>query len=144
MALVVVSGATIPVQIAVNKRLYETFRSPTVAVCATLLIGFTIATAVTLLVPAARGELSAAPRAPWWAWLGGLFIAFAITVQVLNAKHEGAGPIIALVVAGQLTAALVLDHLGALGMDREPIKWWKVVGTVAMAGGAALMQIKGK
>ena len=144
MALVVISGATIPVQIAANKKLSEAVKSPVLTVALVLLGGALIAALVSFAVPPARGELSETAKAPWWAWSTVVLIVFAITVQILNAEQEGSGAILALIVAGQLTAALLIDHFGALGMEREPIRWWKIVGVVAMAGGAALMQIKSK
>ena len=144
MALVMISGATIPVQIAANKKLSEAVKSPVLTVALVLLGGALIAALVSFAVPPARGELSGTSKAPWWAWSTVVLIVFAIAVQSLNAEQEGSGAILALIVAGQLTAALLIDHFGALGMEREPIRWWKIVGVIAMAGGAALMQIKSK
>jgi transporter family-2 protein len=143
LALVTISGATIPIQIAANKRLFEAVKSPVMAVALVLSAGAVLAWIISLTIPQARGELSGAADAPWWAWLAVVMIVFAIIIQIINAKQEGAGPLLALIVAGQLVCALVIDHLGALGMEREPIRWWKIVGVVAMAAGAAVMQIKG-
>ncbi|HYE17027.1 MAG TPA: DMT family transporter [Tepidisphaeraceae bacterium] len=142
MAMVVVSGMTIPVQIAANKRLDQALKSPVLPVAMTLLIGAAVAWLIVGLVPAARGEIGGARAAPWWAWVGGFLIVYAITTQILNARQEGAGAVIALVVAGQLAAALVIDHFGWLGMKREAINWWKVLGAVLLVAGAWLMQVK--
>ncbi len=143
MGLVLVSGMLIPVQIASNKKLCEAVRSPVLAIA----LAMTSGAIVLGLLAAARigdGTLAAAPRVPWWAWLGGLCIAFAVTVQVINAREEGMGPIMALIIAGELAAAIVVDHFGWLDMKQDPIRWWKIVGVLLMAGGAAMLQIKGK
>ncbi len=144
LALVTISGATIPIQIAANKRLFEAVKSPALAVALVLTLGAILAWIISFTVPPARGELSGAAEAPWWAWVPAVLIVFAIVIQIINAKQESAGPLLALIVAGQLVAALLIDHFGALGMEREPIRWWKIVGVIAMAGGAAVMQIKSK
>lgn len=147
--LVIISGMTIPFQLAANKRMGEVVKSPTLAVAIGLLVGSMILVVVTWSglmggMGGERGDLGAVSRAPWWVWLAGLMVAFSITVQIISAEHSGAGPILAFVVAGQLTAALVLDHFGALGMKQDPVRWWKIVGLIVMAAGAGVMQIKGK
>lgn len=40
------------------------------------------------------------------------------------------------------TAAMVIDHLGWLGVEKSPINAWKVFGAVLLAAGALLMQKK--
>jgi transporter family-2 protein len=143
MGLVLVSGTLIPVQIASNKKLYEAVRSPVLAIALAMAIGAAVL-AMLALARVGDGTLSTVPKAPWWAWLGGLCIAFAVTIQVINARQEGIGPMMALIVAGQLAAALLVDHFGWLEMKQDPIRWWKMLGVLLMAGGAALLQIKGK
>lgn len=144
LALVTLSGATIPLQIAANKRLFESVKSPVLTVALILTLGAVLSWIISFSIPAARGELAGAMAAPWWAWLAVVLIVFAIAIQVINAEQEGAGPLIALIVGGQLVCAMLIDHFGALGMERDPIRWWKVAGALAMVGGAAVMQIKGK
>lgn len=143
--LVILSGMSIPPQLAANKRMGEEVRSPMLAVAMALILG-----GVALLglnatgVQGDRGDLTGATRVPWWVWLAGLMVAYSITIQIISAKQEGAGPMLAFVVAGQLTVALVLDHFGALGMKQDPVRWWKIAGLLVMATGAGVMQIKGK
>jgi transporter family-2 protein len=143
MGLVLVSGMLIPVQIASNKKLYEVVRSPVLAIALAMAVGAAVL-AMLELARVGDGTLSAVPKAPWWVWLGGLCIAFAVTIQVINARQEGMGPIMALIVAGELAAAMVVDHFGWLDIKQDPIRWWKIAGVILMAGGAALLQIKGK
>lgn len=142
--LVIISGMTIPLQIAANKRLFESLKSPLLTASVTLAGAAVLGAAVMLLVPATRGSIAGATTAPWWGWIGAVCIPFAISVQILSAKQNGAGPIIAFVVAGQLGCALVLDHFGWLEMKREPVRWWNLAGAVLMVAGAAVMQMRGK
>jgi transporter family-2 protein len=142
MSLVLVSGMTIPVQIAANKRMSEAMRSPVLAVACVAAVALGALLLVNLFTAGRRGELAGAAQAPWWVWTAGLLLAFAVTIQVINAAHTGAGPIIALIIAGQLMAAMVIDHFGWLNMEQNPIRWWKLLGAVLMAGGAWLLQIK--
>jgi transporter family-2 protein len=138
--LVIISGATIPFQIAANKRIAEAVRSPAAAAALTIGIGLLTACGVAAVWPGARSSIASLRSIPWWAYLGGICLAFAIGVQIVQAKQESTGPIIALIVAGQLIAAVLLDHFGALGIQRNPVTVWKIAGVLLMAGGAFLLQ----
>lgn len=89
-----------------------------------------------------RGHLGGVTSAPWWAWVGGLLSAFAVIVSIIGLPKAGAGAIIAATVFGQLTAAIVIDHFGLMGVERHPITVWRVVGVVLLLGGALVMQKK--
>ena len=140
--LVVLAGAGIPVQVAMNAKLRETVGSPPLTVAIAFLVG---ALAMALLAATGllgRGTLAGAGSAPWWSWPGGLFSVAAVLVSILALKQGGAAPVIAGTVFGQLVAAMVIDHFGWLGVEREPINVSKVAGTVLLFAGALLMQRK--
>jgi len=44
-----------------------------------------------------------------------------------------------LALSGQLIAALVLDHYGLLGLSVHPLSLWRVVGTILLLAGVALI-----
>ena len=136
----VVAGSFLPMQAGVNARLAQFVGGPVRASMISFGVGAIALFLVVLLFYRSEGHRASA--APWWAWVGGLCIAFAVTVQIVNAREEGTGPIIGLIVAGQLVCAMLVDHFGWLGMEREPINWWKAAGAVLLAGGAALIQVK--
>ena len=144
MALVVVSGMATPVHLAANKRLFETVRSPLMAMAIALGIGAAGLALAQLTGLAGRADLAHVAKAPWWAWTGGLLIAAAVSIQIVNTERSGGGPVVALIVAGQLVCAMVIDHFGWMDMQQNPIRWWKILGVVLMAGGAALMEISGR
>src|SRR5277367_762137 len=60
-------------------------------------------------------------RIPWWAWSGGIFGAVFIAISILVAQQLGAATLIALLVTGQMTAAIILDHFGWIGLAQRPI-----------------------
>jgi transporter family-2 protein len=51
---------------------------------------------------------------PWWAWSGGLFGGAFILLAILQLPSLGAATLFALVIAGQVLAAVTLDHFGAV------------------------------
>jgi bacterial/archaeal transporter family-2 protein len=91
---------------------------------------------------AARGLAAAGVREDLHAWAGGFLVAYSVTVEVANRMRQGVGPLLAVIVAGNLASAMAIDHFGLLGMRRDAINWYKVGGAALLVAGAALMQIR--
>ena len=80
----------------------------------------------------------AALNEPAWLWLGGVmsvFIVFAITV---GPPRIGVTATIAIVIAGNLFCAALIDRFGLFGVERVALTWPRIVGFVLLAAGAAL------
>jgi transporter family-2 protein len=98
-----------------------------------------VAGAVILLV--VRRSLAAygdALSAPAWLWLGGLAGVFVVTAIVITGPRIGVVATSALLIAGQLGAATVIDRFGWLGLDRVPISWERLTGLALLTAGALL------
>ena len=106
-------------------------------------VSFLLGTAVLLVVAAlSSGGLSGiahAGRAPWWALIGGIFGAFFVTVALLTVHTLGASGLTAIVVAGQVAIALVLDRFGLLGLPKQHIAAPRVLGLVLVLVGVVLV-----
>lgn len=61
---------------------------------------------------------------------------FAVT---LLGQRLGAVALVALVLAGQLGAAVLLDHLGVLGFPRIEVTVQRLLGAVLLVAGALLI-----
>jgi len=48
---------------------------------------------------------------------------------------------IALIVSGQMTASLVLDHFGWLGYQLHPINGLRILGVFLLIGGVVLIRL---
>ena len=48
--------------------------------------------------------------------------------------------LLALVVMGQMSAALLLEHFGWLGAVRHPVTWVRILGVLLIVAGAALVR----
>lgn len=75
----------------------------------------------------------------WWHWTGGLLGAAFVLGIITVVKDIGAANAIGLAVAGQLLAAVVLDHFGLVGFVVHPLNAWRGLGVLLMAGGAYLV-----
>lgn len=74
----------------------------------------------------------------WWMWTGGLLGAFFVTVSIYVIPYLGVAAMIALLIAGQLLMAAILDHFGILSESANPITWPKFLGLMLVAVGAGI------
>jgi transporter family-2 protein len=76
--------------------------------------------------------------APWWSYTGGLIVAFYVLTITFLAPRLGVGTAIALVVTGQVLAALAIDHFGLLRSLTFPLTMSRLLGGVLMILGVFL------
>jgi transporter family-2 protein len=142
LALGLAAGAVLPIQGAVNARLRAELDAPLAAAA----FSFLVATAAMLLVLAAVRPAPgrAEPRRiPWWGWLGGLCGAIYVTSVFLAIPEIGAAPTVALTVAGQQVASVLVDRHGLLRLPRRPITGRRLAGVATLLAGVALVTLGG-
>jgi transporter family-2 protein len=137
--LVVLAGGMLALQAPTNAILARAGGSPVLAA----LISFAVGTIALFVVWLASGNRpGAAPFGglPWYAWLGGLYGAFFVAIAAFAAPRIGLAPLITIGIGGQIVMALLLDHLGALGLPREPISVGRVLGALLVIAGVVLVR----
>ena len=106
-------------------------------------VSFAIGTLVLAVIAGlARGGFGQIPEArhlSWYYLSGGVLGAIYVTTVLVTVRELGAGPVVAATIAGQLTAGVVIDQYGWLGVEKEPISAAKVAGIVLLAAGVYLM-----
>ncbi len=105
-------------------------------------ISFMIGTAALVGITLMSGQnvnLGAAGDLRWYYLTGGVLGAAYVTTVLLSVRELGAGGVAAALIAGQLTASVVLDRLGALGLEERAITWEKVLGIGLLALGTLLV-----
>lgn len=76
---------------------------------------------------------------PLWVWAGGVLGICVVLLSIAAVPRLGAAGYIVAVIAGQLTASLLLDQGGAFGLALRPITLQAVAGMGLIAAGAALV-----
>jgi transporter family-2 protein len=79
-------------------------------------------------------------KAPLWMWAGGAFGVCFISLALMLLPKLGASGFIALALAGQVVASLVLDHFGWFGLVERQMTLPRVLGAVLLIAGVALIQ----
>jgi transporter family-2 protein len=137
--LVIFAGGLIAVQAPTNAMLAKAGGSPVLAALISFGVG-TVALLVTWLASGNRPGTNALAGLPWYAWLGGVYGAFFVAIAAYAAPRIGLASLITIGVAGQIAAALWLDHIGALGLPREPINIGRLVGAALVIAGVILVR----
>jgi bacterial/archaeal transporter family-2 protein len=107
-----------------------------------LTFSFLLSTVITLVaLLAARRSVSGladAFGAPKWLWVGAFMGAFIVLTITVAAPRIGVVAVTALLIAGQLGTAVLIDRYGIFGVERIGFSWPRVAGIALLVAGAAL------
>lgn len=139
MAATALVGATLALQVGMAATMRNHVGSPMAAA----LVNFAVGTIFLFIAVAlGRGSLAGLAQvgaAPWWAWGAGILGGFYITASAAFGSSLGGATFLALVVAGQMAAALALDHYGLLGFPVRPLDAWRAGGALLVIAGMFLL-----
>jgi transporter family-2 protein len=139
LVFALLAGAMLPIQFGINAQLAHWVGGSLRAALISFVVG-ALGLLVAVLI-AARGWPERAGDAPWWVWTGGLLGAFYVLGSIVTAPKLGAATLVALILAGQAIASLLVDHYGWVGFEENPVTLLRVVGIVLLAGGVALVRL---
>jgi bacterial/archaeal transporter family-2 protein len=139
-ALALGAGVSVVTQQALNSSLRESLGSPAWAGLISYAGGLLTMIVAVIALAEPVPSLRVMAGVPWWAWSGGLFGGVFILLAILLLPSLGAATLFALVIAGQVFAAVTLDHFGALGLTPHPISAARLAGAVLLIAGVILIQ----
>ena len=137
--LVFVAGSMVALQAPTNSMLARAGGSPILAALISFSVG-TIALLIVWLMSGNRPGTAAFAGLPWYAWIGGLYGAVFVAVAAYAAPKIGLATLITVGIAGQIAMALWMDHVGALGLPREPINLGRLAGALLVLAGVVLVR----
>ena len=138
--LALVAGFCLPTQAGINTQLNLWSQSAILAATISFAVGTIGLFIYALCLRIPWPEVGTIARHPWWVWSGGLLGAFLVASTVVLAPRLGAASMVALIVAGQMTASLALDHFGWLGYQLHPISGFRILGVFLLVGGVVLIR----
>ena len=143
ICLAALAGAGIAVQSGTNAVLGRMLGHPMWAsfwqfAAGTVLI---VVIMIAVRVPAPAFAVTAA-TGPWWVWIGFFTGAFFVVAGLSLSPVIGVGGFIAALVAGQMIAALLLDHFGLVGLAVRPLTLARGVGAALVIAGVVLIQVQ--
>jgi len=146
VVLALLAGAVLPLQGAVNALLRLDLGGAAFAVGT---VSFVVAAIAMAAVFTASQAFDRKPIAglgglytmPWWGWLGGLAGATYVITVFSSLPLMGASATIALTVAGQQAASLVVDQFGLLRLPHRPFSLTRLFGVSALLLGVAVIKL---
>ena len=99
----------------------------------------TLALAAIVVISGQAGGLSNTFDVSWYYLLGGLLGAVFVFTSLVTVSTIGAGGVAAATITGQLTLSVIIDRLGVLGLDQQPITFSRVAGVALLLAGTLLI-----
>lgn len=137
-AFATLGGAVLPLQALINARLGVSMNGPIWAAAISFAVGTVGLLGYLLVQRAPVPSFAQAATVPAWAWFGGLLGAFYVAAAATTVPKLGAAALISLVILGQMTASLLLDHFGVLSTGHA-ITPLRALGGAMLVGGAMLI-----
>jgi len=134
------AGALVALQPGINGQLASRLGTPLRAGVVSFGVGFSVLCVIALAMGHGLPRPSQFVGAPLWLYLGGGAVgAVFVTTAMVVAPRIGATYWVALIIAGQMGASLVLDHFGWLGFPRSPASVVRLLGVGLVIVGVLLV-----
>lgn len=137
--VILIGGALLSIQAPINTTLGRAVGSPVNAAFVSFVIG-AVALGCLAFTVRVTPNVAAVRALPWWAWVGGLCGAFFVASAAYAAPRLGVAAMLTLAVAGQLITAIVIDHLGLLGVTARAMSVGRLAGVLLVIVGALLVR----
>jgi transporter family-2 protein len=138
VALTAFVGGLIALQAPINSTLGKRIGTlPAASV--SFAIGTVVLVVLALIFGGGFGKIGEARHLSWVYLTGGVLGAAYVTSVLVTVRTLGAGGVVAATIAGQLTAAVIVDQLGILGVEKQVITAPRVAGVLLLAAGTFLV-----
>ena len=138
VALTAVVGGMVALQGPINSGLGKTIGNQQAAFFS-FATGTIVLAVIAGLAKGGFGQIADAKTLAPQYLIGGLLGACYVSTVLVTVRTLGAGGIVAATIAGQLTVSVVIDQLGILGLDKDPISVSKAIGVLLLAAGTFLV-----
>jgi len=137
-----VGGGIIALQAPINAEVATRLGHPISAATMSFCVGTIILIVLTLLFARSSTNLGALQSMPLYMLLGGgLLGAIDVTVTLMLAPKIGVAALMALGIAGQLTAGLLLDRFGMFDLVERGLTAGRLSGAVLVLVGALMVRL---
>jgi transporter family-2 protein len=134
-----IGGAILPVQVAINTLLRRSVGEPMQVTLISYLVGTLTSLGICLLGQYPIPTLAALSQTSWWMWIGGSLGTLYVWSTIFATPKIGAALALGLAIAGQMIAALFLDHYGVLGLNKYSLSPIRIAGVLLVIFGVSLI-----
>lgn len=132
--IAILSGTALAVQAGCNSVLSRAVGGPITAALVSFCCG-TLALSALFFSPLVRQSHASLTHLPWWAWGGGVLGAIFVAGSAAAAPRLGAAGMVAVILAAQLCAAVIMDHFALVGFSSRPVTVSRFLGVLLLLAG---------
>jgi transporter family-2 protein len=136
---IIVGGILQAAGAPINGQLKGSLVNPWLASSVSFLLVTFLAIALFCIQPTPLPTLDDLRSMKWWAPLGGIVGAVAVFAGLTLVQKVGVGTLNGLTICANLVASVAIDHFGLIGVAEHPITWLRLLGTLLMVAGVALV-----
>ena len=140
IALVLITGMLIPVQPVINANVAQKVGHPVSAAMISVTITFICLTIAALAARAPFWGPKLLAETPYFAFFGGAIGAIFLLVGLYAAPRLGIAFAIALLIAGQMAASMIIDHFGLMGIQERSMSPMRILGACLLLAGVVLIR----
>lgn len=85
------------------------------------------------------GDLSLISEASWWMFLGGVYGAAIVFINLVSIPHLGSAFLLIAITLGQLTGGMLVDSFGLLRTAKIKMNSWRYTGMAVIAIGVIIV-----
>ncbi|HIK16637.1 MAG TPA: DMT family transporter [Leptolyngbyaceae cyanobacterium M33_DOE_097] len=132
-------GAVLPIQVALNTLLRRYVGEPMQVTFISYLAGSLASLGICFFARYPLPAVASLVQTSWWMWIGGCLGTLYVWSTIFATPKIGAALALALTIAGQMIAALFLDHYGAIGLTKYVASPTRIAGAVLVVLGVSLI-----
>jgi bacterial/archaeal transporter family-2 protein len=140
VAAVVLGGTAISLQAPINAALSRELGGPVPAAAVSFGVGFVVLVTIALLQGQGAAFLKL-PQVPTWTLVGDCLGAWYVLTSIWGVSQLGVLTLIAALILGQMTAAMVIDATGALGVAVREVTPTRIAAAVLVMAGLVLSRL---
>ena len=137
--LTFIAGSFLPLQGGLNTKLGKSIGSAVHASLISFVIG-ALTLFIYIIVSRQSFSMASLKSAPPYVFIGGVLGAFYVTAIIFVFPKIGAALTFALIVAGQMVMAVVLDHFNILVAEQHRINFPKILGITLLIAGVIIIR----
>ncbi|KAB8329892.1 DMT family transporter [Scytonema tolypothrichoides VB-61278] len=136
---VLAGGAVLPIQVALNTLLRRYVGEPMQVTFISYLVGTLASLVVCIFAQYQLPATTTLTQTSWWMWVGGCLGTLYVWSTIFATPKIGAALALSLTIAGQMIAALFLDHYGAFGLTKYTASPTRIAGVLLVVVGVSLV-----
>jgi bacterial/archaeal transporter family-2 protein len=140
VAAVVLGGMAISLQAPINAALARELGGPVPAAAVSFGVGFVVLVTIALLQGQGEAFLKL-PQVSTWTLVGGCLGAWYVLTSIWGVSQLGVLTLIAALILGQMTAAMVIDATGALGVAVREVTPTRIAAAILVMAGLVLSRL---